>query len=367
MLHRVLVLGGYGFFGERICAGLARNPSIRLIVGGRHRERAVQAAQRLGLDADHAIAIDANDNGLARILEESGTEILIHTAGPFQQQDYRVARAAIAAGCHYIDLADGRQFVAGITALDDAARKRDITVISGASSVPALSSAAVDRYQPRFARLDSIELAISSGARAPGLATVQGIFGYAGHPFRNLSDGEWATAHGWLGLRRHRFPPPLGARWLCRCDIPDLALFPQRYPDVSTVSFEAGFASDLGHLMVWTLARLVRARVVPSAAPFASLLNRVSRWVEPFVSDKGGMFVRLEGCGHDGKPLRITWSLIAEDNHGPFIPCGAAVALTQKLCSNVRLPSGAMACMGLLSVEEYLAALPGLNLREIVE
>ena len=366
-MHTVLILGGYGFFGHRICASLAEDPSIRLLVGGRHYERALETVRRLGLGTDQALAIDANHSHFGRLLKASGAEILVHTAGPFQQQDYRVARAAVEAGCHYIDLADGRQFVAGITALDDAARKRDVSVISGASSVPALSSAVVDRYRSRFARLDSIELAISSGARAPGLATVQGIFGYAGHPFQYWSNGEWATAHGWLGLRRHRFPPPLGARWLCRCDIPDLVLFPGRYPDVATVTFEAGFASDIGHLVVWTLARLVKARVLPSATPFAASLNRLSRWIEPLVSDKGGMFVRLIGLGHEGIPLRITWNFVAQHNHGPHVPCGAAVALTQKLCSNVRLPSGAMPCMGLLSVEEYLAALPGLKLTEIVE
>jgi saccharopine dehydrogenase-like NADP-dependent oxidoreductase len=366
-LYTVLVLGGYGFFGHRICASLAGDPSIRLLVGGRHHERALETVRRLGLGTEQALAIDANHSDFGRLLQESGAEILIHTAGPFQQQDYRVARAAIEAGCHYIDLADGRQFVAGITDLDDAARRRNVSVISGASSVPALSSAVVDRYRARFARLDSIELAISSGARAPGLATVQGIFGYAGHPFHCWSHGEWATARGWLGLRRHRFPPPLGARWLCRCDIPDLVLFPGRYPDVATVTFEAGFASALGHLVVWTLAWLVKARVLPSATPFAAPLNRLSRWIEPLVSDKGGMFVRLKGIDHDGKPLRITWNLVAQDNHGPHIPCGAAVALTQKLCGGVRLPSGAMPCMGLLSVEEYLAALPGLSLTEIIE
>lgn len=321
----------------------------------------------MGLGTERALAIDANHGDFRRLLETSGAEILIHTAGPFQQQDYRVARAAIEAGCHYIDLADGRQFVAGIAGLDDAARTREVSVISGASSVPALSSAVVDRYQARFARLESIELAISSGARAPGLATVQGIFGYAGLPFTYLSDGAPATAHGWLGLRRHRFPPPLGARWLSRCDIPDLILFPRRYPGVTTVSFEAGFASDLGHLVVWTLARLVKARVLPSATPFAAPLNRLSRWIEPLVSHNGGMFVRLTGFGVDGKPLRITWNLVVQNNHGPYVPCGAAVALTKKLCGNVQLPSGAMPCMGLLSVEEYLAALPGLDLREIVE
>ena len=366
-MRTVLVLGGYGFFGHRICASLAGNPSIRLLVAGRHHDRALETTRRLGLDTERALVLDTNHRDFGRLLQESGAEILIHTAGPFQQQDYRVARAAIAAGCHYIDLADGRQFVAGIAALDDDARKRDVSVISGASSVPALSSAVVDRYRPQFARLESIELAISSGARAPGLATVQGIFGYAGHPFHYWSQGEWVTAHGWLGLRRHRFPPPLGARWLSRCDIPDLALFPGRYPDVATVSFEAGFASGLGHLVVWTLAGLVKARVLPSASPFAGPLNRLSRWIEPLVSHRGGMFVRLTGIGHDRKPLQITWNLVAQNNHGPHIPCGAALALTQKLCSGVRLPSGAMPCMGLLSVKEYLAALPGLNLTEIVE
>lgn len=366
-MHTVLVLGGYGFFGGRICASLANNPSIRLLVCGRHLDRALHTARYLGLGDEQALALDTNDAGFTRALERSGAEVLVHTAGPFQQQDYRVAQAAIDAGCDYIDLADGRQFVAGIAALDDAARKRGVSVISGASSVPALSSAVVDRYKPRFARLDGIEVAISSGARAPGLATVLGIFGYAGRPFRDLSRGEMEVVHGWLGLRRHRFPSPLGARWLCRCDVPDLEVFPNRYPDITTVTFEAGFASDLGHLVVWALAHLVKARVLPSAAPFAAPLNRLSRWVEPLVSDKGGMFVRLDGLGQDGTPLRITWNLVAQNNHGPHIPCGAAVALIQKRCSNERPPAGAMPCMGLLSVEEYLAALPGLDLREIIE
>ena len=366
-LRTVLVLGGYGFFGHRICASLASDTSIRLLVAGRHLDRALQTARHLGLGTDQALLLDANHSDFGRLVKASGAEIVIHTAGPFQQQDYGVARAAIEAGCHYIDLADGRQFVAGISALDDEARKHNVSVISGASSVPALSSAVVDRYQPQFARLESIELAISSGARAPGLATVQGIFGYAGRPFHYLSNGEWATAHGWRGLRRHRFPAPLGPRWLCHCDIPDLELFPKRYPDVSTVSFEAGFASDLGHVVVWTLAGLVKAGALPSASPFAAPLNRLSRWIEPVVSHRGGMFVQLKGIGHDGKPLRITWNLVAQNNHGPHIPCGAAIALAQKLCGGGRLPSGAMPCMGLLSVEEYLAALPGLNLTEIVE
>ena len=104
-----------------------------------------------------------------------------------------------------------------------------------------------------------------------------------------------------------------------------------------------------------------------SMTPLSSPLNRISRWIEPFVSDKGGMFVTLEGAGRSGQPHRITWNLIAEHNHGPFIPCGAAIVLANKIADGVRLPIGATPCTGLLTVSEYLSALKGLDVKEVIE
>ena len=366
-MHTVLVLGGYGFFGRRICEGLAADSAVRLLLAGRDVGKAAAAAAGLGLPVEQAVAIDANDSALARRLRELRVDTLVHTAGPFQSQRYTVARAAIEAGCHYIDLADGREFVAGIDSLDELARAAGVVVISGASSVPALSSAVVDRYLPRFARLDSIRIGISSGARAPGLATVKGVFSYGGKPLRRWRAGAWETTYGWLNLQRHRFPPPLGPRWLGSCDVPDLTLLPKRYPTVGTVTFHAGFASDAGHLVVWSLAGLVKAGILASIEPFSVPLSRISRWLEPFVSDKGGMFVRLDGIGRDRNPLRITWNLLAAQNHGPHIPCGAAIALARKLASGAHLPAGAMPCTGLLTVAEFLGPLSHLDIREAVE
>ena len=365
-MHTALVLGGYGFFGSRICAALAPDRSIRLLIAGRDLDRARAATRALALPAEQAVAVDANGAGLAGLLREAGVDTLVHTAGPFQQQQYVVARAAIEAGCHYIDLADGRKFVAGIGSLDRLARARRVTVISGASSVPALSSAVVDRYLAEFERLDSIRLGIGAGARTPGVATVKGVFGYCGKPFQSWENGGWAPAYGWLDLRRHQFPPPVGSRWLARCDVPDLELFPQRYPSVRTVSFHAGFANDPGQLAVWCLAGLVKAGALASVEAFAVPLNRISRWTEPLFSDKGGMFVALEGVGRDQNPLHITWNLLAGQNHGPHVPCGAAIALVRKLAGGTQLPAGAIPCMGLLTVEEYLEPLRGLDIREVL-
>jgi saccharopine dehydrogenase-like NADP-dependent oxidoreductase len=360
-------LGGYGFFGRRIAAALSRQPRARVLIGGRDRALAQQTAAQLGLPAAHAVAIDANGAQLDQELRALGVDLLVHTAGPFQGQDYQVARAAVMAGSHYVDLADGRQFVAGIGVLDALARDQGRSVVSGASSVPALSSAVVDRYAGRFTRLDSIEIGISSGARAPGLAAVKGIFGYAGKAFPFWRDGRWETAHGWLGLGRHRFPAPLGPRWLGACDVPDLELLPKRHPTVRTVNFQAGFASAPGHLVVWALACAVRTGLLPSVAPFATPLHHMSRWMEPLVSDQGGMFVTLQGLGTDSQALEITWHLLARHNHGPHIPCGAAIALANRFVRGVDPTPGATPCVGLLSVEEILEPLDGLDIRECVE
>ena len=363
-MHRVLVLGGYGFFGSRICAGLARNPRIHLLIAGRDLTKATALAYQLGLSAPHAKALDATDPQLAQALRKLQVGTLIHTAGPFQDQDYAVARACIQAGCNYLDLADGRAFVGGIGKLDSAARAANVSVVSGVSSLPALSAAVIDRHAGEYSRLDAIRIGLTSGALVPGVATVRAVLSYCGQPFTVLEKGERATVRGWVDSVRYDFPKPVGARLLSRCDVPDLDLLPQRYPGVKTVSFHAGFASDTGHRVVEKLARLVRDGKLASALPFARALTTVGRWVAPLLSSSGAMFVRLEGLDEEGKPQVMTWRLLAHDNHGPTIPCAPSIALANKIAAGVPLATGAMPCMGLLTVEEILEPLKGLSIRE---
>ena len=116
---RVMVLGGYGNFGARICRALAADRTISLLVAGRDGSQASALAAEL--DQAHATGaraavVDCQGPHFVQALREHQVELLIHTAGPFQGQDYAVARACAAAGAHYIDLADGRRFVCDFAA-----------------------------------------------------------------------------------------------------------------------------------------------------------------------------------------------------------------------------------------------------------
>lgn len=363
--RRILILGGYGFFGGRIASLLAKTSGVELILAGRNLNKATAAAYQLGLHANNARVVDAGDPKLASMLTKLGVGVVIHTAGPFQGQKHHVARAAIEARAHYLDLADGRAFVSGIGALDEAARAAGICVISGASSVPALSSAVLDHYVKYFAKLEQVAIGISSGAALPGEATVRGVFGYAGKPFRVWENGAWTQAYGWLDRRSFNFPKPVGPRLLGRCDIPDLELLPQRYPTLKTVSFHGGFASDTCHKMVEWLATQVNKGRIESAEPFARPVYRIARLLEPLLPDRGGMFVRMAGPDDDGRARTLTWQVLASENHGPYIPCAPAIALAQRIARGEAPEPGARACMGMLEVDDILSVLKGFSVREI--
>ena len=134
----VLVLGGTGVFGSRICRRLARDPGLRVFVGGRQAAKAERLAAAIQADlpdADVRVCVVNLPGDLARALQETRARLVIHTCGPFQGQDYQVPQICIEKRVHYLDLADDRAFVAGFASLDREARDRGVLAVSGASAV----------------------------------------------------------------------------------------------------------------------------------------------------------------------------------------------------------------------------------------
>jgi len=363
-MKSIVVLGGYGNFGRRIVAALAREPDCRVFVAGRNVELATQVARQEGGGAE-PLLLDCHAANFSSELRRVGATLVIHTAGPFQGQSYNVPQACIAAGAHYIDLADGREFVCGIGTLDAAARANNVLVVSGASSLPALSSAVVDQLKSKFSTIDSIDHGITSGAKPPGQATMNGVLDYAGKPLKQWRNGEWRSAIGWQGLMRRRYPHPANARWIANCDVPDLVLFPERYRPVRTVQFRAGVGPAGSMFGLWLLSWLVRAGVIRTLAAYVPILQRAALAYERFGSKCSAMHVTVRGLALDGSPAVHTWSLVAEQDHGPFIPCFPAIALARKILRNDPAVRGAMPCMGLLTVEEILDVGQGLRLRVV--
>jgi hypothetical protein len=261
---------------------------------------------------------------------------------------------------HYIDLADARSFVTGIRTLDAEARAAGVVVVSGASTVPALSSAVADAFAPQFAALRTISTIIAPGNQFnPGLGTTRSILSGLG---RSMPAGSGtAAARGWQGLRRVRLPG-LGARWIGHCDAPDRDLFPQRYSGLERADVYAALEIGAFHLGLWALSGLARARVLPRPEALARPLLAMKRRLSFLGSDRGGMLVTLEGTDRNGAARRIDWHLVAGRGHGPYIPATPAVLLAKRLLDGTLRERGAVPCVGLFSLADFLAEVAGLDI-----
>lgn len=354
---KTLVLGGYGNFGARICRALAGDPAtdhgIELLVAGRRATSAQALAHTLGHGAQ-GIALDHQAPGLADRLRALGVGLVIHTAGPFQAQAYGVAQAAAEAGAHYIDLADGRRFVCDFSAaLQATFAAAGRTAVTGASTVPALSSAVIDHLCAGWQHIDSIDICIAPAQRAPrGEATLAAVLSYCGLPIPVWEGGRWQARRGWAAptpVQFHRLRPRRGAV----CDIPDLEIFPAHYRVRDRVMFRAALEVGLAQRSFATLAALRHGGLLPRPEKLAGLLHRTGGVLDALGTPLGGMVVRVAGTDAQGQPRQRAWHIAANHDHGPEIPCMAAILLARQLAAGQTLPTGAHTSTGLLPLAAF--------------
>jgi hypothetical protein len=356
---RILIAGGYGTFGSRLVRLLAGEPRLTLLVAGRSGEKARAFCGQLPAAARLVPAVFDRDGETAAQLGALAPDVLVDASGPFQaygRDPYRLVRACIAARIPYLDLADDSAFVTGIAQFDAEARTAGIAVLSGASTVPALTAAAVRRLGQGLA-LRSVRAGIAPSPRVMvGQSVVSAIASYAGRPLTIRRDGREVPAAALIDSMRFAIAPPgvapLAPIRFSLVDVPDLALLPRLWPSLETVWVGAGPRPAILHRALSLMAWLVRLRILPSLSPFARLFHAVLARLR-FGEDRGGMFVAVEGTREGGARIERSWHLIAEGDDGPFIPSIGASLLVRAFLSGHAPAPGARACTGELELEDY--------------
>ena len=399
---KVLILGGYGLFGNRIASGLiiqsiykdfptptiylnARNfyPNIHQEILDRVYKKLFNVnnfIERCDIPAlVNSSIFDASDSDTLKTnVENNKIDLVINCVGPFQKTDYKIPILCAELGINYIDLADARSYVASFSSsLNEIAKANGVHLVTGVSTVPGISSAVCDYLISRanLTSVERIEIGMSPGNKTPrGLATMESILGQAGKPFnRLLQDGSSQRVFGWQKLKRSSqedFHPKMEnrKRWLSAINVPDVELLPKHIAKITNSSmlpileFRAGLENPAMHLGLWSLSWLVRAGLIGDLSRTAKTLKLVSE-TAPFYqwsgSNTGGMFVKLEG--HSGsKQKNITWRLYAGNGEGVQIPATPAVLLTERMVQNkmksgqMIVEPGAYNCLSMFSRQEFM-------------
>ncbi|MFT3999049.1 MAG: DUF4166 domain-containing protein [Rhizobium sp.] len=350
-MTKILVLGGYGGFGARLSRRLAGD-GFEVLVAGRN----LDSAKALASELPNARALKADRNGdITAILDEHKPFLLIDAAGPFQHSDDRVARSCMKRGVHYIDLADARDFVGAIGSLDEEAKAAGVAVISGASSVPALSGAVTAELTQGMQAVRSIDMSISASNRATaGASVASAILSYVGKPVRLWRGRRWLKATGWHMLKRETYAVA-GKRPLHRlvalADVPDHDLLVAGTAGRPSVIFRAGPEFAFQTLALWLLSW-------PVAWGWLSSLGRISRFLLPlqgltarFGTARSAVMIQIKGTEHGAMKAR-RWTLIAENGDGVEIPTLPAQLLARALRDG-RISPGARPAGGLLSLADF--------------
>lgn len=349
----VAIVGGTGVFGARLARLLARDGHA-LILAARRGGGAL--AQELG-----ATGLKLDLRGDLSPLFALKPDVVIDAAGPFQTYGAAgqpgstvLLRAAIAARTHYLDLSDAPAHCAQVAALNAEARAAGIVALTGVSTVPALSAAAVHALAEGMDEIAKIESAILPGNRAPrGRAVMQAILAQVGRPLRIWRGRAWHRTRAWSEPKLYDLPGGLTRRAYL-IGAPDHELFGPHF-GASSVEFRAGL--ELG-VMGWGLDLLSRLRArVDFGVPLWPVA--LGAWaLAPFGTDRGGMVVAVTGRVGAGWERR-SWRLLARSGHGPSVPAIAARVLVRQIGG---LAPGARAALDELSLAEAEAGMADLDI-----
>ncbi len=92
---------------------------------------------------------------------------------------------------------------------------------------------------------------------------------------------------------------------------------------------------------------------IGSPARLAGVLNGAARALDWMGTATGGMVVSVKGLDAAGQQAQRAWHITAGNDHGPEIPCMAAILLARKLALGQGPPAGAYPAMNLLQLAEF--------------
>lgn len=320
---RIAVFGAGGYTGKLVLAELNRR-DIDTVLVGRSTERLTEAASRAGLGTVPAsVRQAAAEDHTVLVHAFRDCSAVINCAGPFVLSGGAVVRAALAAGCHYVDTSgEQRHLDRTFTAFGGPAEKAGVTVVPGTNDdgLPSdlLAHLVAERVGP--VRELVIGLDVDSGDAMPSRGTIRSglenidTFTTGGLGFE---EGRWHTD---IAARSTALTFPGGAG-----PIP-VAKFP--LPAVVTVP---------RHVKARRVEGVANARLVAALAGLTpAVINAVPEGPPADSRRKARWMITVEALGEDGSHARGvihgtdmqgTTALIAVESAHRLVADGAAAGV----------------------------------------
>ncbi len=267
----VLIAGGYGEVGRRLAALLEPRHPGRVVLGGRHPERA-SGLRAVRLDLDDAASVAA---ALA------GCDVVVSCV---RQPSAELLRAVIDRGLAFTSIAPPWLDWRDVRALDADAHRTGARIVLATGLEPGISSLLARIGTDRLGGADAIETALClSVGDAYGPDSMSFLFEEVREEYSIVVDGREVPARAFERPRRVAFPHPVGTRRAYTMPFRDQHYYPHTLgakSSVARLALEPPWLADLTALLL----RLgLRSRVGRGRAR-----ETVRGWVERLRAARAG-------------------------------------------------------------------------------
>ena len=237
----IVVLGGYGNAGGQIVELLLQHTDRPVVVAGRRMDRAYAFVNTRGNPRLHPAQADATmPDSLTGLLR--GADVLVVAAGTSANWQ-PTARAALAAGCHQMDIQIGSAKNAGLRRLETPARESGVAIITDCGFHPGVPGAMVRAVAADHPGLTSAVvsswIALDWGALAEfSDSTIdEMVQEFADYRFEAFIDGEWRPPRG---TRAVVFPSPVGRQKVAAMGLDEMHAVGEALPGLRETGFYVG-------------------------------------------------------------------------------------------------------------------------------
>jgi len=253
-MNTILILGGYGYAGRLLAKHLLARTKYKIIIAGRHLDKAQALVDELHDKRATARQVDAADSAsLKNALQ--GVDFLL-VAAPTTHHTETVIRAALDAGVDYLDVQFSAEKIKILNSFAKEIQDKNLCFVTEAGFHPGLPAALIRYAASKMDRIESAATAgyLNVGTSMPYTEAVDELMeSFIDYQTQVYKNGAWTKSTSY-DMRKFDFGEGIGKRDCYSMFFEELRTLPEMYPSLKNVGFYmagGGWLADSLTMVVW--------------------------------------------------------------------------------------------------------------------
>lgn len=328
MNEHIVVIGGYGHVGQRICRELGDLYPGKVFAAGRNLERAVKFSRTTGGKV-HPLQLDISEHVDPDVLNNVKLIIMC-----LDQTDTHFVRLCLDKGIHYVDISANIAFLSQVEQLHSEAMNNHATVALSVGLAPGMTNLMALHAKRQMDLTESVDISIMLGlGDQHGKASIEWTIDNLGTQYDVVKDGNRMAVSSFRDGKTTDFGTGLGRKKAYRFNFSDQHVLPQTL-DVPSVSTRLCFDSNLTtKLLAWLRASGMfhLLKYMPIRNTFVHLFGKMSFGTAKFA-------VKIDAWGNKGQESMKVECFLKGENEAD-ITAKVASAVANKVYTS-SLPHG---------------------------